>query len=242
MLLRQFEYLNALARERHFGRAAAACHVSQPALSAGIRKLESELHVQIEQRGQRFDGFTPEGLQVLEWAKRMVAEQEAMHAALNSMRDGVSGVLRIGAIPTAMTVSSLLTTPLRRQHPLIRFSLQSMSSREIVARLNDFDIDVGMTYIDGDPLGKVRVVPLYRERYLFLTPRTGEFGGRDAIGWAEAARARLCLLTPVMQNRRILDRLFADPNGIRTRLDGNELWQVALLEMWLQTMEANARR
>ena len=65
MLLRQLEYLNALAREGHFGRAAEACHVSQPALSAGIRKLETELRVQIVQRGQRFEGFTPEGTQLL---------------------------------------------------------------------------------------------------------------------------------------------------------------------------------
>ncbi len=209
MLLRQLEYLNALAREGHFARAAQACHVSQPALSAGIRKLETELRVQIVQRGQRFEGFTPEGTQVLKWAQRIVAEQEALHHTLATMRGGLSGVLRIGAIPTALTVASLLTTPMRRQHPMIRFSLESMSSREIVSRLNDFDIDVGMTYVDGDPLGRVRVIPLYRERYLFLTPRAGEFTGRDSVSWAEAASASLCLLTPVMQNRRILDGIFA---------------------------------
>ena len=210
MLLRQLEYLTALAREGHFGRAAQVCHVSQPALSAGIRKLESELHVQIVQRGQRFDGFTPEGVRVLEWAQRMLAEHESLRVALSDMREGLSGVLRIGAIPTALTVSSLLTTPVRREHPLVRFTLESMSSREIVDRLNDFEIDVGMTYVDGDPLGKVRVVPLYRERYLFLTPRHGKFAERESISWAEAVTAPLCLLTPVMQNRRILDGHFAE--------------------------------
>jgi DNA-binding transcriptional LysR family regulator len=198
ILLRQLEYLNALAREGHFGRAAEACHVTQPALSAGIRKLETELRVQIVRRGQRFEGFTPEGTQVLKWAQRMVAEQEALRNELDTMRGELSGVLRIGAIPTALTVASLLTTPMRRQHPMVRFSLESMSSRDIVSRLNDFDIDVGMTYVDGEPLGRVRVIPLYRERYLFLTPRAGEFTGRDSITWAEAASAPLCLLTPAM--------------------------------------------
>jgi DNA-binding transcriptional LysR family regulator len=210
MLLRQLEYLSALSREGHFGRAAAACHVSQPALSAGIRKLESELGVRIVQRGQRFEGFTPEGKQVLHWAHRMLAEQDALRHSLSSMRGGLAGVLRIGAVPTALTVASLLTTPLRERHPTMRFSLESMSSREIVSRLNEFDIDVGMTYVDGEPLGKVRVVPLYRERYLFLTPRDGEFAGHGSVSWSEAATAPLCLLTPVMQNRRILDGHFAE--------------------------------
>ncbi|WP_063043351.1 LysR family transcriptional regulator [Nocardia pseudovaccinii] len=210
MLLRQLEYLNALAREGHFGRAAEACHVSQPALSAGIRKLEDELHVQIVQRGKRFEGFTPEGTQVLKWAQRMIAEQEALRHELAGMRAGLSGVLRIGAIPTALTVASLLTTPLYKRHPMVRFCLESMSSREIVSRLDSFDIDVGMTYIDGEPLGNVRVVPLYRERYLFLTPRAGEFTGRASISWAEATSVPLCLLTPAMQNRRIIDGHFAE--------------------------------
>lgn len=210
MLLRQLEYLTSLAREGHFGRAAVACHVSQPALSAGIRKLEAELDVQIVQRGQRFEGFTPEGEAVLAWAMRMLAEREDLDHTLSGMRGELSGMMRIGAIPTALTVSPLLTTPMSRRHPLVRFRLASMSSREIVNRLNDFDIDVGMTYVDGEPLGGVRVVPLYRERYLFLTPVHGEYGARTTVSWADAATARLCLLLPVMQNRRIVDRNFAE--------------------------------
>ena len=210
MLLRQLEYLSALAREGHFGRAALACHVSQPALSAGIRRLETELGVQIVQRGHRFEGLTPEGKKVLMWAHRILAEQDALRHDLSSMRVGLSGVLRVGAIPTALTVASLLTTPLCEKHPLVRVSLESLSSREIVQRLGEFDIDIGMTYVDGEPLGSVRVVPLYRERYLLLTPADGEFAERDSVGWAEAATTPLCLLSAVMQNRRILDRNFAE--------------------------------
>ena len=209
-MLRQLEYLSALARERHFGRAAEACHVSQPALSAGIRKLEAELGVQIVQRGQRFEGFTPEGTHVLHWGQRMLAEREALDQTLVTMRSGLGGVLRVGAIPTALSVASLLTSPLRAEHPAVRFSLESMSSRDIVTRLNDFEIDVGMTYVDGEPLGRVRVVPLYRERYLFVTPVDGPYADHASIGWGEAAAAPLCLLMPVMQNRRILDGHFAE--------------------------------
>jgi DNA-binding transcriptional LysR family regulator len=209
MLLRRLEYLAALSREGHFGRAADACHISQPALSAGIRKLESELGVQIVQRGQRFQGFTPEGTEVLRWAQRMLAEQDGLRQELDRMRGGLTGVLRIGAIPTALTVASLYTTALHRQHPRVTFSLRSMSSREIVTGLNEFEVDVGMTYVDGEPLGKVRVVPLYRERYLFLTPRRDELASRTTISWQEAAESPLCLLGTDMQNRRIIDGNFA---------------------------------
>ncbi len=210
MLLRRLEYLAALSREGHFGRAAEACHVTQPALSAGILKLERELGVQIVRRGQRFEGFTPEGVQVLHWAQRIIAERATLDQTLASMRGELSGTLRIGAIPTALSVSSLLTAPLRQRHPLVRYRLRSMTSREIVSSLNDFEIDVGMTYVDGEPLGKVRVIPLYRERYVFLTPRDGELGSRESLTWAEAATAPLCLLTPDMQNRRIVDGHLAD--------------------------------
>jgi DNA-binding transcriptional LysR family regulator len=210
MLIRQLEYLAALAREEHFGRAAQSCHVSQPALSAGLRKLERELGVQIVQRGQRFQGFTAEGAEVLQWAQKVVAEHSDLRHSLASMRDGLAGTLRIGAIPTALTVASMFTTPLRERQPLIEFSLESMASYEIVSQLNDFQLDVGMTYIDGEPLGKVRVVPLYREQYLFLTPSDGPYARRASISWAEAAAAPLCLLTSGMQNRRILDGYFAD--------------------------------
>lgn len=210
MLLRQLEYLTALARERHFARAADSCHVSQPALSSGIRKLEADLDVQIVRRGRRFEGFTPEGERVVGWAHRILSEQDSMRHELSSMRGGLSGVLRIGAIPTALTAASLLTTPFCEHHPLVKVSLESLSSREIVHRLAEFDIDVGMTYVDGEPLGSVRTVALYRERYLLLTPADSKFAARDSVGWAELADTQLCLLSPVMQNRRILDRHFAD--------------------------------
>ena len=78
--IRQLEYLLALARERHFGRAASACHVSQPTLSVAIRKLEHELDVVIVLRGQRFEGFTPEGQRVVTWAHRILAERNELLA------------------------------------------------------------------------------------------------------------------------------------------------------------------
>lgn len=208
-MMRQLEYLVALARERHFARAAAACHVSQPALSAGVRKLETELGVMIVLRGQRFQGFTVEGERVVGCAHRILAERDALRDDLGRMRQGLSATLRVGAIPTAVPASSLLTGPFCSRNPLARVRIEVLSSREILRRLAEFDLDVGLTYIDAEPLHGVRATVLYRERYLLLTPSDGELAKRANVGWAEAAATPLCALSPVMQNRRILDGIVA---------------------------------
>jgi DNA-binding transcriptional LysR family regulator len=246
VLLRQLEYLTALARERHFARAAAACHVSQPSLSAGIAKLEAALKVAIVVRGNRFGGFTPEGERVVVWARRILAEADALREDLDSMRGGLTGVLRVAAIPTAMTTAPLLTSAFCAEHPQVRVSLESASSREIVQRLADFDLDLGMTYVDGEPLGDaVRVVPLYREQYLLLTPDDGELGDRATVSWAEVARTPLCLLVPEMQNRRILDGFFAQAGAVaRPAVEtdtvsalyghvGTHRWSTVIAHVWL---------
>ena len=103
--IQQLEYLLALARERHFGRAASACHVSQPTLSVAIRRLEHELDVVIVLRGQRFEGFTAEGQRVVTWAHRILAERNELLADIERMRGGLTVTARIGAVPTAVPAS-----------------------------------------------------------------------------------------------------------------------------------------
>lgn len=209
--LRQLEYLVALARERHFARAAEVCHVSQPALSEGIRRLEADLGAQLVRRSRSFEGLTVEGEQVVSWARQILSSTEEMRNELSSMRDGLSGRLRIGAIPTAMALSSLITSPMLDRHPLVQVSIESMSSREIMSGLAEFDIDVGLTYVDGEPLtASVRSMPMYAERYLLLTPAESPLAHLDHVAWGELTDVPLCLLSPKMQNRRIFDRLFAD--------------------------------
>ncbi|WP_236796977.1 LysR family transcriptional regulator [Amycolatopsis sp. GM8] len=209
MLLRQLEYLVALARERHFARAAEACHVSQPSLSAAIRKLERELGVPIVHRGRRFAGLTPEGERVLLWAHRILAERDALRHDLSTMRANLTGVLRIGAIPTALTATPLLTAPFCERHPHVRISVESLSSREIRERLAEFELDIAMTYVDDGEIENLRVTPLYEERYLLLTPNDGKYADRAQVRWTEAAALPLCLLTQRMRNRRLLDEIFA---------------------------------
>jgi DNA-binding transcriptional LysR family regulator len=210
MLLQQLTYLSALARERHFGRAAATCGVSQPTRSAGIQRLEQELGAPLVLRGRRFEGLTPEGTRLLSWVHRILADVDGMRRDLGAMREGLAGRLRIGAIPTALPITSLLTKPLCDTHPALDLSVLSMSSREIEQGLHDARLDVGITYLDNEPLRDVRTLELYHERYFLLTPPGGPFADATTVAWEDAAATQLCLLSPDMQNRRIVDGIFRD--------------------------------
>ena len=209
MDIRQLRYLVALARERHFARAAEACGVAQPTLSAGLRNLEDELGVPVVERGNRFKGLTPEGERVLAWAQRILADCDALEQELIEARRSLKGRVAIGVIPSALTMVADLTTALLARQPGIGLKLLSMSSIEIQRGLDSFELDAGVTYLDNEPLTRVRALPLYRERYVLLVRRGQGLDGRSGIGWAEAAGQRLCLLVPEMQNRRIIDAAFA---------------------------------
>lgn len=224
-MFRKYVYLMALARERHFGRAAAACNVSQPTLSNAIRQLEEDLGIPIVERGQRFQGFTPQGQQVLKHARRILAVQEEMNQDLRAAAGAeLTGHLRIGVIPTALPSVAHLLGPFARRFPSVRTTMTSYSSRGIQRALDEFELDVGITYLDNEPLSNVRMMPLYSERYFLLVKRTPELEGRTSITWGEAADFELCLLTPDMQNRRIAESAFrmADRTGIPT-LESNSI-------------------
>ena len=212
-MLDKLEYLMALARERHFGRAAEACGVTQPTLSAGIKQLEETLGVLLVQRGSRFIGFTPEGERTLDWARRILGDERAMREEINALKHGLTGQLRIAAIPTTLAMVSELTTPFRARHPDVRFTILSRTSIEVLTLLDNLEADAGVTYIDNEPLGRVNAVPLYQERYRLLTAADAPLGNRDRVTWAEVARVPLCLLTPDMQNRRIIDALLRSAGG-----------------------------
>jgi len=212
-LIEKLDFILALAREKHFGRAAEACGVTQPTLSAGVKQLEQQMGVLLVNRGSRFKGFTPEGERVLEWARRIVGDARSMRAEINSLRHGLSGRLRIAAIPTALAMMTNLTTPYRERHPNVQFTVLSRNSLDVLELLENLEIDAGITYVENEPLGRVNTVPLYRERYRLLTSADAPLGNRDTVTWAEVAQVPLCLLTPDMQNRRIIDRLLKSAGG-----------------------------
>ena len=212
-MIDKLEFILALAREKHFGRAAEACGVTQPTLSAGVKQLEDKMGVLLVNRGSRFQGFTPEGQRVLEWARRIVGDSRTMREEINSLRLGLSGRLRLAAIPTALAMVASLTTPYREKHPNVQFTIYSRTSIEVLELLDNLEIDAGITYVENEPLGRVSTVPLYREHYRLLTSADAPLGNRETVTWSEIAQVPLCLLTPDMQNRRIIDRLLKGAGG-----------------------------
>jgi DNA-binding transcriptional LysR family regulator len=196
--------------------------VTQSTLSLGIRKLEDELGVPIVVRGHRFLGFTPEGDSVLSWAHQMLADYDGLRQDLGRVRGGLAGTLRLGVIPATLPSVVLFTTPFSTRYPLVKIQIMSMNSIAIQRGLDDREIDVGLTYLDNEPLKRVRTHALYRERYVFATAAGGPYRGRNHVSWREAATAPLCLLSGDMQNRRILDAVFAKVGiAIKPRIESN---------------------
>ena len=212
-MIDKLEFIIALAREKHFGHAAEACGVTQPTLSAAVKQLEEQMGVLLVNRGSRFQGFTPEGQRVLEWARRIVGDTRNMRDEINSLRHGLTGRLRIAAIPTTLAMVAALTTPYREKHPNVQFTIYSRNSIEILELLENLEIDAGITYVENEPVGRVNTVPLYAEHYRLLTSAEAPLGNRDSVTWNEVAQVPLCLLTPDMQNRRIIDRLLKSAGG-----------------------------
>ena len=222
-MIDKLEFLIALARERNFSRAAESCGVTQPTLSAGIKQLEDTLGVLLVNRSSRFYGLTAEGERVLEWARRIVSDARAMRQDLHASKTALVGHLKLAAVPTALPMVADLTTPFRAKHPDVRFTVLSCTSREILSMIDDFQIDAGLTYLDNEPLGELHTVPLYREQYRLLTSVESPLGDRASVTWAEVGQIPLCLLTPDMQNRRIIDRLLAKSGGPPPPLESNSM-------------------
>ncbi len=216
VMIDKLEMFLALAAEEHFGRAALRCGVTQPTLSSAIRQLEDQLGVQLVFRGSRFQGLTPEGLRALDWARRIVADARALRAEMRAAKAGLTGVLRLGVIPTALPMIADLTGPFAQKHPAVRLQITSHTSVEILAGIEALELDAGLTYLDNEPLGRVISAPVYTEFYRLLCAKGSALAGQSQVTWAEVAAQPLCLLTSDMQNRRIINQHLAEAG---TRVD-----------------------
>jgi DNA-binding transcriptional LysR family regulator len=227
MDIRQLQYLVALARERHFTRAAQACHVTQSTLSGRIRQLEQELGIPIVRRGHRFHGLTPQGERVVQWAHAILDQWTSLQADIASMKgtgEALSGHLSLGVVPSALPMAAMMTKVIQERHPGIELTILSQSSVDILRHLEDFTIDIGLTYLDNEPIEGMRSETVYKERYCLLVRTDHELAGAASVSWADAARQQLCLLTPDMQNRRIIDRAFRAANSAPVpRLETNSV-------------------
>ena len=209
MLSRKYRYLMVLAQERHFGRAAARCHVSPSTLSAAIRDLESTLGVALVERGQSFSGLTAEGIAVLDFARRMASVEDDLRLHLSQLGAGISGRLRLGVIPTALTVVAALSAALVKSHPQLTLEILSLNTDEILRRVQAFELEGGIVYTESSDGPGLDFIPIWQEQHVLIAGRDTAAAQREVITWGEAALLPLCLLTPDMQNRKTINRVFA---------------------------------
>jgi len=207
-MIDKLEMFIAVAKEGHFGRAAQSLGITQPTLSTGIKTLEDQLGVQLIFRGSRYGGLTPEGQSALVWARKIVGDARQLREEMRFSRHGLAGQLRIAVIPTALTWAGKLTTRFTEKHPNVRFTILSRTSVEILTMIENLDVDAGISYLDNEPTGRVSTEALYEERYMLVCRSDSEFAGRAEVRWRDLNGQKLCLLTPDMQNRRIINKNF----------------------------------
>lgn len=216
MFMRQLNYLIALDKHRHFGRAAESCHVSQPALSNAIRELERELGITIIKRSRTFQGITPEGERVILWARQMLASLEGLRQEAELVRSVPRGHLAIGVIPTAIHAATLLSAEYRQMMPQLTLEVLSLSTPVVLQRLKEQDLHLGLLYEGSAAAEAHDVLPLFSERYVLVAGEQASLPRQ--LSWAEVAELPLCLLSQDMHNRQMLDRVFrevgATPNVV----------------------------
>ncbi len=210
MFIRQFRYLVAVAEERHFGRAAQRCNVTQPSLSSAIKQLELELGVPIflRGRGQRFHGLTAEGERVAVWSRAVLAYCDAMRKEVAMMQKNLTGHLRIGAMPSMSPVLPSLIEAMRNKYPGIHADVQFIGNEAMKLGLDNFALDVAITYLNKADLGRKNTLPIFTERLSLLVPDVPKFQNRETITWKEVAEQPLAMLRPSMHERSFLDQAF----------------------------------
>lgn len=234
-LLSSLRYLAALDEHKHFGRAAMACHITQPALSNALKALEVEFGVAIVKRGRSFGGLTAEGERVLGTAQRMLHERELLQQDLRSIAGKPQGTLRIGAVPTAIPIAARFSAMLQARHAGIAPVVLSMSSADLESGLEALTLDMGLGYTDrmARHSPRLRCAAQYTEHYFLLrkaaTISTSQMQLGPKMTWHEAAQLPLCLLTREMYNRSIVDAAFEEA-GVRVKpvIETNSILTLAL--------------
>ncbi|WP_047287814.1 LysR family transcriptional regulator [Pseudomonas protegens] len=208
MDIKQLKFLIALEQTRHFGQAAARCHITQPTLSMRLRNLEDELDLILVTRGQRFEGFTEAGERVLAWAKTLLAAHDGLFAEAAACRGQLVGKLRLGLVPLSGFNPISYVQQLSSSFPELQFSLSSMSSDRIIEDIGNNQLDLGVCYLDHvNPnyldffeIGETRVGLLYDTRHF-------HFQGTE-MSWEDAAELPLGMLSTGMHYRKSIDLSF----------------------------------
>ncbi len=194
MNLRDLQYLVALAETRHFGRAAARCHVSQPTLSAQLRKLEEFLGVTLIERRPRRVGLTPAGEAVVERARRMLRDADDIRALARARQDPLGGQLKIGFIPTLGPYLLPRIAPrITRALPKLQLMLHEYQTASLVDRVVAGDLDLAILALPAETKSLV-TRSLFAETFLVAMPEHHRLTAKKRVKSSDLSGEKLLLL------------------------------------------------
>ena len=230
MTLTELRYIVAVARERHFGRAAEACFVSQPTLSVSIKKLEEELDVKIFERGANEVTITPVGDEIVRQAQSVIEQASAIKEIAKRGKDPVSGPLRLGVI---YTIGPYLLPDLVRQViervPQMPLMLQENFTAKLLDMLRTGELDCAIM-AEPFPDASLAVAPLYDEPFMVAVPRSHALAKRRSISAEELKQETMLLLgTGHCFRDHVLEvcpeyaRFSSNAEGIRKSFEGSSL-------------------
>lgn len=193
MNLQELAYFVAVADHRHFGRAAAACHVSQPTLSGQLRRMEEQLGVTLFERNNRRVAITPVGEKLLEHARLALAEAELVESVARESRDQLAGPLRLGVIPTvAPYLVSRILGPLRASYPKLTIELWEDITTQLLERLRGHKLDAALLATDVAE-GDLTALALFDDPFLAALPQGHRLASRKTVPEADLADDLLVL-------------------------------------------------
>jgi len=196
MNLRDLQYLVAVADHRHFGRAAEACHVSQPTLSTQLAKLEEYLGVKLFERTNRAVQVTPVGERIAAAARLALENAREVVEIARESRDPLAGTLRLGVLPTlAPFLMPWLLRPVRSRFPKLQLALTEETTEHLIERLNRHEIDAAFlaTPVDDEP--GLQAIPLFEEPFWLAAPRGHALARCPEVTRKELSEAELLLLS-----------------------------------------------
>jgi LysR family hydrogen peroxide-inducible transcriptional activator len=195
MNLRDLKYLVALANTRHFGQAAEKCFVSQPTLSGQIKKLEEDLGVTLFERTKRSVETTPLGEAIVEHARQVLEQADALVDLAKSNQNPLIGPLRMGVIPTLSPyLMPLILKPLKKQYPQIRLVLSEELTNTLLERLRKHEIDAALVATPVEDID-IESMPLFDEPFWLVHPRNHPLSSKKKITQADLDGADLLLLS-----------------------------------------------
>ena len=236
MTLNELRYIVAVARERHFGHAAEACHISQPTLSVAVRKLEDELGVALFERTPGEVAITPVGRRIVEQAQRVLEEAAAVKRLASQGQDELAGILRLGVIYTiGPYLLPHLIPRLRRRAPHMPLQIEENYTAVLNERLKDGELDVLILSLPFQEPGVV-TRSVYEEPFVVLVPTGHPLEQATTIDTPTLARQDLLLLGPghcfrdqVLRFCPECNRLSVASDNMQRTLEGSSLETIRLM-------------